>query len=322
MIKIYLAGHNGMVGRAILKILKRKRNIKIITNSSSKLNLTDQKKVHNFFQKEKPDEVILAAAKVGGIYANDTFPAEFIYENLQIQNNVIGAANLNGVKKLLFLGSSCIYPKFSKQPIKEEELLSDKLEPTNEPYAIAKIAGIKLCESFNRQFKRDYRSVMPTNLYGPGDNYHDENSHVVAALIRRFHEAKIKKIEHVNVWGSGKQLREFMYIEDMARASMFIHNLSKVKYQQNTSSMLSHINVGTGKDTSIKDLAYLIKDIIGYEGKIIFDRSKPDGTPKKLLDIKLLSNLGWKPKTSLKNGLKKSYEAFLMDLSKNKLRRQ
>jgi len=311
-----------MVGRSILKILKRKRNIKIITKSSSKLNLTDQKKVHNFFQKEKPDEVILAAAKVGGIFANDTFPAEFIYENLQIQNNVIGAANSNGVKKLLFLGSSCIYPKFSKQPIKEEALLSDKLEPTNEPYAISKIAGIKLCESFNRQYKRDYRSVMPTNLYGPGDNYHHEKSHVIAALIRRFHEAKVKEIKYVTVWGSGRQLREFMYIEDMARASMFIHNLSKVKYQQNTSNMLSHINIGTGKDTSIKNLAYLIKEIVGYEGRIIFDRSKPDGTPKKLLDIKLLSNLGFKPKISLKNGLKKSYEAFLTDLSKNKLRRQ
>ena len=264
---------------------------------------------------EKPDEVILAAAKVGGIHANNTYPAEFIYQNLQIQNNVIHAAHINDVEKLLFLGSSCIYPRAVEQPMREDALLTGILEPTNEPYAIAKIAGIKMCESYNRQYGRDYRSVMPTNLYGPGDNYHPENSHVVPALIRRFHEAKQNNLDEVVVWGTGKPMREFLYVDDMAAASLFVHNLDAETLRGATKPMLSHINVGTGADVTIKELAETVKDIVGFKGELVFDRSKQDGTPRKLMNVSVLSNLGWKASVSLKSGLEGSYADFLSEKS-------
>ena len=311
MKKIFVAGHNGMVGRAICSKLKSDKSIKIIKQSRDQLNLINQQSVLDFFKKENPDEVIIAAAKVGGIFANYSYPAQFIFENLQIQNNLIHASHLNNIQKILFLGSSCIYPKFSSQPIKENKLLTGVLEPTNEPYAIAKIAGIKMCESYNRQYDRDYRAVMPTNLYGPYDNYHPENSHVVPALIRRIHEAKIKNKQSVVVWGTGKPMREFLFVEDMAEASLYIHNLDSETYKKNTSSMVSHINVGTGVDVSIRELAETIRYVLKYDGKLIFDTSKPDGTPRKLLNIHLLSELGWKAKTTLVEGLERSYESFL-----------
>ena len=313
MKKIFVAGHNGMVGSAICRKLEKKPEVDVITRTRSKLDLIDQKSVFEFMKFERPDEVILAAAKVGGIHANNNYPAEFIYENLQIQNNVIHAAHLNNIQKLLFLGSSCIYPKFAKQPIQEDTLLTGDLEPTNEPYAIAKIAGIKMCESYNRQYGRDYRAVMPTNLYGPGDNYHPENSHVVPALISRFHKAKINREKEVVIWGSGTPKREFLYVDDMADASLFVHNLDKLIYGKKIDSMQSHINVGTGIDVTIKELAEIIKDVVGFSGKLAFDNSKPDGTPRKLLDIKILTDLGWKAYTNLAEGLKLTYSDLIQN---------
>ena len=315
MKKIFVAGHKGMVGSAICRQLQEKTDVEIITRTRRELDLCDQLAVHEFMQSVKPDEVILAAAKVGGIYANNTYPAEFIYQNLQIQNNVINSAHRNDVQKLLFLGSSCIYPKYAKQPMREDALLTGVLEPTNEPYAIAKIAGIKMCESYNRQYGRDYRSLMPTNLYGPGDNYHPENSHVVPALIRRFHEAKEKNYKEVVVWGSGAPKREFLFVDDMAVASLFLHSLNQSDLLEHMGSTLSHINVGTGSDVTIKELAEIIKNVVGFTGEIIFDLNKPDGTPRKLMDISLLTNLGWTASVSLKSGLKRSYAEFLSQQS-------
>jgi len=313
--KIYVAGHRGMVGSAIVRELENQSYENIITRTHSELDLTNQQQVQEFFSQEKPNEVYLAAAKVGGIFANDTFPADFIYQNLMIEANVIHAAFKSGVKKLLFLGSSCIYPKLADQPMKEDALLSGYLEPTNEPYAIAKIAGIKLCESYNRQYSEshgiDYRSVMPTNLYGPGDNYHPENSHVIPALIRRFHEAKINNEEKVIVWGSGKPKREFLYVDDMASASVHVMNLDKETYDQNTHEMCSHINVGMGEDLSIGELAKTLKKVIGFDGDIEFDSSKPDGSPRKLIDSARLNSLGWTPKVKFEKGLALTYENFL-----------
>ena len=311
MKKIFVAGHRGMVGSAICRQLQKQSDVDIITRSHHDLDLCDQSAVYEFMKIEKPDEVILAAAKVGGINANNMYPAEFIYQNLQIQNNVIHAAHLTGVQKLLFLGSSCIYPRAVDQPMKENALLTGVLEPTNEPYAIAKIAGIKMCESYNRQYGRDYRSVMPTNLYGPGDNYHAENSHVVPALISRFHEAKENKHDEAVVWGSGNPMREFLYVDDMAEASLFVHNLDREILSRTTQPMLSHINVGTGVDITIRELAEIVKDVVEFKGELIFDSTKPDGTPRKLLDVSLLTNLGWKAKVSLRSGLESSYTDFL-----------
>jgi len=305
-----------MVGRAIFRKLRDQPEIELITRSRKELDLCDQMVVHEFFKSEKPDEVILAAAKVGGIYANNTYPAEFIYQNLQIQSNVVHSAHVNDVQKLLFLGSSCIYPRDTQQPIREDALLTGVLEPTNEPYAIAKIAGIKMCESYNRQYGRDYRSVMPTNLFGPGDNYHPKNSHVVPALIRRFHEAKESNSEELVVWGSGMPLREFLYVDDMAEASLLVHNLERTKYQEMTQPMLSHINVGTGVDVTIKELAETIMEVIGFTGKLVFDRSKPDGTMRKLMDVHKLDMLGYKAANTLKSGLGLAYADFLKSESR------
>ena len=315
MKKVYVAGHRGMVGSAICRKLQEKADVEIITRSRKELDLCDQTAVHDFMAIEKPDEVILAAAKVGGIHANNTYPAEFIYQNLQIQNNVIHAAHRNDIQKLLFLGSSCIYPCAVEQPMREDALLTGILEPTNEPYAIAKIAGIKMCESYNRQYGRDYRSVMPTNLYGPGDNYHPENSHVIPALIRRFHEAKLKKQKEVVVWGSGTPMREFLYVDDMAEASLFVHNLDVETLRGPTKPMLSHINVGTGKDVAIRELAETIGEVIGFKGTVVFDTTKPDGTPRKLMDVSLLSKLGWNASVSLNSGLEYSYADYLSEHS-------
>ena len=315
MKKIFVAGHSGMVGSAICRQLQKKSDVEIITRTRGELDLCDQLDVHTFMKSEKPDEVILAAAKVGGIHANDTYPAEFIFQNLQIQNNVIHAAHINDVQKLLFLGSSCIYPRAVEQPMREDALLTGILEPTNEPYAIAKIAGIKMCESYNRQYDRDYRSAMPTNLYGPGDNYHPENSHVVPALIRRFHEAKINNLDEVVVWGSGKPMREFLYVDDMAEASLFVHNLDQDTYFENTEPMLSHINVGTGTDVTIRELAETTREIVGFAGKIVFDQTKPDGTMRKLLAVERLGLLGYNAPTSLRPGLKLAYADFLKNTS-------
>lgn len=311
MKKIFVSGHNGMVGRAMCRQLNKRSDVIVIVRTRAELDLCSQAAVLEFMDTERPDEVILAAAKVGGIHANNTYPADFVYQNLQIQNNVIHAAHLNHVQKLLFLGSSCIYPKLASQPMKENALLTGILEPTNEPYAIAKIAGIKMCESYNRQYERDYRSVMPSNLYGPGDNYHLQNSHVVPALIRRFHDAKLKKLDEVVVWGSGTPKREFLYVDDMARASLFVHNLDRDLFERNTIPMLSHVNVGTGKDITIRELAETIKEVVGYEGTLIFDLTKPDGTPRKLMDVNLLNDLGWSEAVSLGDGLQRSYSDFL-----------
>jgi GDP-L-fucose synthase len=318
-IKIYVAGHNGMVGSAIIRTLKNQGYSSIVTRNSTELDLRNQKAVRDFFVSEQPDQVYLAAAKVGGIYANNTYPATFIYENLMIQSNVIHEAWQAGVKKLLFLGSSCIYPKSVNQPMKESALLTGVLEPTNEPYAIAKIAGIKQCESYNRQYAVDYRSVMPTNLYGIGDNYVLENSHVIPALIRRFHEAKIINAPEVIIWGSGTAKREFLYIDDMAEACIYVMNLDKAEYHQNVEPMLSHINVGFGVDLTIKELAQNIAETVGYRGSINLDRSKPDGAPRKLMDSSCLNRLGWYPKVNLKDGLTKTYQDYLVN---NKLLRK
>ena len=313
--KIYVAGHRGMVGSAIVRTLHQQGQTNIITRTHAELDLTDQAAVRAFFATEKPDQVYLAAAKVGGIHANNTYPAEFIYQNLMIEANVIDAAFRSGVKKLLFLGSSCIYPKFAPQPMREDALLTSTLEPTNEPYAIAKIAGIKLCESYNRQYGDnhgvDYRSVMPTNLYGPGDNYHSENSHVIPALIRRFHEAKVSGAPNVAIWGTGTPKREFLYVDDMAAASVHVMNLPKPVYQQHTQPMLSHINVGYGSDVTIAEVARTIAEVVGYRGQIEFDTSKPDGAPRKLMDSARLQNLGWQAKVSLAEGLQKAYADFM-----------
>ena len=311
MKKIFVSGHNGMVGSAICRQLQQQPDVEIITRTRAELDLCDQAAVREFMRSERPDEVILAAAKVGGIHANTTYPAEFIYQNLQIQNNVIHSAHLNDVQKLLFLGSSCIYPRQVPQPMRENALLTGILEPTNEPYAIAKIAGIKMCESYNRQYGRDYRSVMPTNLYGPGDNYHPENSHVVPALIRRFHEAKEKNFSEVVVWGSGTPKREFLYVDDMAEASIFVHTLHKDIFAEQTRPMLSHVNVGTGEDVTIRDLAETVKEVVGFTGNLVFDTSKPDGPPRKLMDAEVLSNLGWTASVGLRDGLRHSYQDFL-----------
>lgn len=317
--KIYVAGHNGMVGSAIVRNLKQRGYQNIIVKSHAELELTNQSAVKDFFAKERPDEVYLAAAKVGGIYANNTYPAEFIYDNLMVQNNVIHQAFVSGVKKLLFLGSSCIYPKLAPQPMSEDALLMGKLEPTNEPYAIAKIAGIKMCESYNRQYGQshgvDYRSVMPTNLYGPGDNYHPENSHVIPALIKRFHEAKISKAPEVVIWGTGTPKREFLYVDDMASASVFVMQLDKKIYDQQTQPMQSHINVGYGSDVTIAELAAAIGEAVGYKGKIVFDISKPDGSPRKWMDSGRLNSLGWSPRMQLSEGLKVAYLDMLEQVS-------
>jgi GDP-L-fucose synthase len=313
--KIYIAGHRGMVGSAIVRELNNLGFYNIITQTHAELDLCNQQAVANFFESEKPDEVYLAAAKVGGIHANNTYPAEFIYDNLMIEANVVHQAFKTGVKKLLFLGSSCIYPKMAIQPMSEDALLTGKLEFTNEPYAVAKIAGIKLCESYNRQYGNshniDYRSVMPTNLYGPGDNYHPENSHVIPALIRRFHEAKQSNSPEVVIWGTGTPMREFLYVDDMASASVFVMNLDKKIYGQHTEPMRSHINVGFGSDVSIKKLAEIIASVINYQGKIIFDTTKLDGTPKKLMNSHRLESMGWKAKINLIDGLKIAYADFL-----------
>ena len=315
--KIYVAGHRGMVGSAIVRQLLAHGHPAdlIVTRTHADLDLTDQAAVRSFFASERPDQVYLAAAKVGGIHANDTYPAEFIYENLMIEANVVDAAFRNGVKKLLFLGSSCIYPKLAPQPMREDALLTGMLEPTNEPYAIAKIAGIKLCESYNRQYGAshgvDYRSVMPTNLYGPGDNYHPENSHVIPALIRRFHEAKVDNAHGVVIWGTGTPRREFLYVDDMAAACLHVMSLPKATYDQHTQPMLSHINVGCGRDITIRDLAATIAGVIGYKGDIAFDPGKPDGAPRKLMDSARLNALGWQAKVGLDEGLEKAYKDFL-----------
>lgn len=313
MKKIFVAGHRGMVGSAICRRLKTLLDVELIVRTRDELDLTNQAAVNQFIETVKPDEIILAAAKVGGIYANNAYPAEFIYQNLQIQNNVINAAHLNDVQKLLFLGSSCIYPRNASQPMREDALLTGTLEPTNEPYALAKIAGIKMCESYNRQYGRDYRCVMPTNLYGPGDNYHPENSHVVPGLIRRFHEAKRNNLDAVCVWGTGAPKREFLHVDDMADASVFFHNLDKNIISEKTHPMLSHVNVGTGTDVSITEIAHIIKEVVGFRGKIIFDLSKPDGAPRKLMDVNLLSKLGWEAKIDLKFGIGNAYQDFLQN---------
>ena len=309
--KIYVAGHRGMVGSAIVRALKNQGQTHFVVRTHAELDLTDQQAVRHFFETEKPDQVYLAAAKVGGIHANNTYPAEFIYQNLMVQANVIDAAFRNGVQKLLFLGSSCIYPRLAPQPMSEDALLTGTLEPTNEPYAIAKIAGIKLCESYNRQYGVDYRSVMPTNLYGPGDNYHQENSHVIPGLIRRFHEAKISCAPNVTIWGTGSPRREFLYVDDMASASVYVMQLPKVKYEQYTQPMQSHINVGSGSDVTIAELAQAIAQTVGYTGKIEFDATKPDGSPRKWMDSKRLNDLGWRAQVSLIEGLKLAYQDFV-----------
>ena len=313
--KIYVAGHRGMVGSAIVRHLMAAGYTNILTRTHAQLDLTNQAAVEHFFNTEKPDQVYLAAAKVGGIYANNTFPAQFIYENLMMEANIIHQAFASGVKKLLFLGSSCIYPKLVEQPMSEDALLTGKLESTNEPYAIAKIAGIKLCESYNRQYGQsheiDYRSVMPTNLYGPGDNYHPENSHVIPALIRRFHEAKVSDSKEVFIWGTGTPRREFLYVDDMAAASVFVMELDKVTYDRNTDPMQSHINVGFGSDVTIAQLAKAVGAAVGYSGKISFDATKPDGTPRKWMDSGRINTLGWQATVGLQSGLDLAYADFV-----------
>jgi GDP-L-fucose synthase len=317
--KIYLAGHRGMVGRAILRRLAARQAagepLTILTRTHADLDLTDQAAVRSFMAAERPDAVILAAARVGGIVANNTFPADFIYDNLLIQTNVIGQAHAAGVQRLLFLGSSCIYPRLAPQPMAEDALLSGTLEPTNEPYALAKIAGIKLCESFNRQHGRDYRSVMPTNLYGPGDNFHPEHSHVMPALMRRFHEAVADGRDEVVIWGSGQPMREFLHVDDMAAASQFVMDLDRDVYDANTRPMLSHINVGTGVDVTIADLARMIARVTGFGGRIVFDTTKPDGTPRKLMDVSRLTAMGWTAQIGLEDGIAGTYDWFRQNVT-------
>ena len=314
--RVFVAGHQGMVGSAIVRALEKAGDAEIITRTRSELDLLDQAAVFRFFNQHAVDEVYLAAAKVGGIWANNTYPAEFIYQNLIIEANIIHGAFQAGVRKLLFLGSSCIYPKLAEQPIAESSLLQGALEPTNEPYAIAKIAGIKLCESYNRQYGTDYRSVMPTNLYGINDNFHPENSHVVPALLRRFHEAKMQDLPSVTVWGSGSPMREFLYVDDMASACLHVMNLPKEVYGEHVLPMSSHINVGTGKDCTIRELANTIARAVGYQGDILWDTSKPDGTPRKLLDVGLLKRLGWQYSVELDEGIERTYQWFLQNQEK------
>ncbi|MEO9635851.1 MAG: GDP-L-fucose synthase [Parasphingorhabdus sp.] len=313
--KIYIAGHRGMVGSAILRQLQARKDageqLELVTRTSTELDLTDQIAVRDFMQAERPDQVILAAAKVGGIVANNNYPAQFIYENLMIECNIIHQAYAAGVQKLLQLGSSCIYPKNADQPMQEDALLTGKLEPTNEPYAIAKIAGIKLCESYNRQYGTDYRSVMPTNLYGPGDNFSPENSHVLPALIRRIHDAVKNDDPEVIIWGSGKPKREFLHVDDMAAASLFVMDLASETYRQETQEMLSHINVGSGTDVTIKELAESVANIAGFKGQLRFDASRPDGTPRKLMDVGRLANMGWTYSIELEDGIRATYDWFL-----------
>lgn len=311
MINVFVAGHNGMVGSAIVRQLQKRDDIKVITRTRRELNLTNQKAVFSFFSDQQIDQVYLAAAKVGGIIANNSYPAEFIYNNLMIEANVIQAAHQNNIQRLLFLGSSCIYPKLADQPMSEAALLTGALEPTNEPYAIAKIAGIKLCESYNRQYGRDYRSVMPTNLYGPNDNYHPDNSHVIPALLRRFHEAKLAGASEVLAWGTGSPMREFLHVDDMAAASIFVMELDKGIYEANTESMLSHINVGTGVDCTIKELTETVAAVVGFKGKIVWDTTKPDGAPRKLMQVDRLGSLGWTSCINLEEGLDNAYQWFL-----------
>ena len=314
--RVFVAGHQGMVGSAIVRALEKAGDAEIITRTRSELDLLDQAAVFRFFNQNAVDEVYLAAAKVGGIWANNTYPAEFIYQNLIIEANIIHGAFQVGVRKLLFLGSSCIYPKLAEQPIAESSLLQGALEPTNEPYAIAKIAGIKLCESYNRQYGTDYRSVMPTNLYGINDNFHPENSHVVPALLRRFHEAKMQDLPSVTVWGSGSPMREFLYVDDMASACLHVMNLPKEVYGEHVLPMSSHINVGTGKDCTIRELANTIARAVGYQGEILWDTDKPDGTPRKLLDVGLLKRLGWQYSVELDEGIERTYQWFLQNQEK------
>ena len=309
--KIYIAGHRGLVGSAIVRQLEERGFTNLLMRTHKELDLTSQAQVQNFFQKENPDYVILAAAKVGGIHANNTYPADFIYQNMMIEANVINSAYENKVKRLLFLGSTCIYPKAVEQPMREDALLTDVLEPTNEPYALAKIAGIKLCESYNRQHGTDFRSVMPTNLYGINDNFHPENSHVIPALMRRFHKAKVNNDAEVVVWGTGNAMREFLYVDDMAAASLFVLELDEKTYQANTKSMLSHINVGTGVDVTIREMAETMKEVVGFKGELSFDTTKPDGAPRKLIDVSRLSNMGWEYSVDLKEGLEKTYKWYL-----------
>ena len=318
--RIYVAGHRGLVGSAIVRALHAQGLTNIVTRTHAELELTDQAQVREFFRTERVDQVYLAAARVGGIHANNTYPAEFIYDNMMVQANVVHEAWRAGVQKLLFLGSSCIYPRLAGQPIREEYLMNGKLEPTNEPYAMAKIAGIKLCESYNRQYGTDYRSVMPTNLYGPGDNYHPENSHVIPALLRRFHEARTGNAPEVVIWGSGKPMREFLYVDDMASASVYVMNLAQDVYAANTDPMHSHINVGTGQDVTIAELARLVGETVGYQGRIVFDASKPDGTPRKLLDVSRMTALGWQARIPLEEGLRGAYADFLTALDQGTAR--
>lgn len=318
--KIYVAGHRGLVGSAIMRQLQQRGITQLLTRTHAELDLTNQKQVQDFFAEQKPDYVILAAAKVGGIHANNTYPAEFIYDNLMIEANIIDAAYRNNVQRLLFLGSSCIYPKAVAQPMREDALLTDVLEPTNEPYALAKIAGIKLCESYNRQYGTDYRSVMPTNLYGEGDNFHAENSHVIPALMRRIHEAKENNGKQVEVWGSGKAMREFLYVDDMASASIHVLEMDNEIYAANTQPMLSHINVGTGVDCTIRELAETIKKVVGFEGELLFDTSKPDGAPRKLMSVDRLKNLGWQASITLEDGLHQTYAWYLRHAEQQDLR--
>jgi GDP-L-fucose synthase len=313
--RIYVAGHRGLVGSAIARALRKRGVTDIVTRTHAEMDLTDQAQVRAFFAAEHIDEVYLAAARVGGIHANNTYPAEFIYDNLMMQSNVIHEAWRSGVSKLLFLGSSCIYPRMADQPIREEYLMTGTLEPTNEPYAVAKIAGIKMCESYHRQYGADFRSVMPTNLYGPGDNYHPENSHVIPALIRRFHEAKTSGAPTVTIWGTGTPRREFLYVDDMADACVHVMTLDRAQYDRHTTPLLSHINVGTGEDVTIREIAEVIRRTIDYQGDIVFDTSKPDGTPRKLLDTARLTALGWQPHMQLADGIKETYERFKEDVA-------
>lgn len=310
MARIFLAGHRGMVGGAILRRLLAEGRDEPVTRPRAALDLADAAAVRAFLEAERPDAVVLAAAKVGGIHANDAFPADFIVENLRIQSAVIGGAHAAGVQRLLFLGSSCIYPREAPQPLREEALLTGPLEPTNEPYAIAKIAGIKLCESLARQHGRDYRSIMPTNLYGPGDNFHPENSHVLPALLRRFHEAVRDGREEVAIWGSGRPRREFLHVDDLAEAALFVLRLDRAAYAASTRPQLSHLNVGTGEDIAIADLAAMVAEVTGFQGRIAFDPSRPDGTPRKLLDVSRLAALGWRARTPLRRGLEETYAWF------------
>jgi nucleoside-diphosphate-sugar epimerase len=309
--KIYVAGHGGLVGSALLRCLQRKGFDNLLVRSRAELDLASQQQVMRFFQEQQPEQVILAAAKVGGIEANNSYPADFIYQNLMIEANVIEAARQVGVERLLFLGSSCIYPRLAQQPMVEDSLLSGPLEPTNEPYAVAKIAGIKLCESYNRQYGCDFRSVMPTNLYGPGDNFDLNNSHVLPALMRRFHQAKQEGWDRVEVWGTGQVRREFLHVDDMAEACLFVLGLEKGVYDSETDPMCSHLNVGTGEDITICDLARMVREAVGFQGELVFDSSKPDGTPRKLLDVSRLSRLGWEAKIDLRDGIRQTYQWFL-----------